>query len=89
MALAKPYPRKCAQSWVVAAQSNWTGTHEIGVNGSEWVVVTPEGATPNTIGDSQEYITRVVTPEPATLLLLGTGLLVMMLGAGAVRRLTA
>ena len=74
-------------SWVAAAQANWTGTYETGVNASEWVVVTPEG-NPG-IGNSQEYITRVVTPEPATMLLLGTGLVVMMLGAGMLRRPTA
>ena len=37
----------------------------------------------------QEYLTQVVTPEPATMVLLGSGLVIMMLGAGLVRRLNA
>jgi hypothetical protein len=61
------------------------------VNAASWVVVS-EYATDATgkrvLGSHQEYITQV-TPEPATLLLLGTGLVVMLLAAGAMRRRTA
>jgi hypothetical protein len=72
--------------WRDLAIGNWTGTSENGVNASQWVVVTPTDF--GQAGSSQEYITQV-TPEPATMLLLGSGLLIMMLGAGAVRRLSA
>lgn len=54
------------------------------VNANEWVVVTERGATGG-LGAGQEYITQV-TPEPATMLLLGTGLVVMLMAAGALRR---
>jgi len=83
------------QSLVTQAHSNWNSISntENGVLSSEWVVVTPDDAMTlteaETAGGHQEFLTRVVTPEPATMLLLGTGLLVMMLGAGAVRRLSA
>ena len=71
------------QTWVNLAAANYSQ-----VDPSNWVVVTPQGGTYGTIDGSQEYITRVA-PEPATLLLLGTGLLVMLLGAGAVKRMAA
>ncbi len=74
-------------SWVTQAElaSNWQS-----VNANSWVVVTDYAAAgDNTPGvGSQEYLTQV-TPEPATMLLLGTGLMIMMLGAGAVKRMSA
>jgi len=75
--------------WVGQAQGNWNGTTENGVSASRWVVVTDQLAMGNNERGSQEYLTQVVTPEPATLLRLGTGLVVMLLGTGALRRLTA
>lgn len=70
-------------SWMSLAAVNWGS-----VNASDWVVVTDvngagKGWQVGT-GGSQEYITQV-TPEPATLLLLGTGV-IMLFGVGIVRR---
>ena len=74
------------QSWVAKAEHQWNGSTVVGVNASDWVVVTPQGNENNTrMGASQEYITQV-TPEPATLLLLGTGLLATLMAAGALKR---
>lgn len=55
------------------------------VDPSRWVVVT--GFDANGLAH-QEYITQV-TPEPATLLLLGTGLAITLLAAGALRKPSA
>lgn len=66
------------------------------VNLADWVVVTEYAADANgrptfdvtgkpVLGTHQEFITQV-TPEPATLLLLGTGLVLLLVAAGAARR---
>jgi hypothetical protein len=69
--------------WASAAQ----GAYALGqINAANWVVVTDNIGVGRTDGtDHQEFITQV-TPEPATMLLLGTGLVVMLLAAGALRR---
>ena len=70
------------------------------VNASQWNIVTDQCVT--TIGHngagfgsssadncSQEFLTRNVTPEPATLILLGTGLAATLLLTGVLRRQSA
>ena len=77
-------------SWVNLATtaSNWQS-----VNAYNWVVVTDVASAGLAQGASnsggQEYLTQIVTPEPATILLLGSGLVLMMLGAGVIRRHSA
>ena len=85
--------RQVGSSWYnnygsvgIAYWANQASLHYGLVDAKSWVVVTPTNFKQT--GSSQEYITHV-TPEPATLLLLGTGLMVMMLGAGAVKRMSA
>jgi len=62
--------------WAGLAAANYSQ-----VDPNSWIVVTP---TNFANGGTQEYITHV-TPEPATLLLLGTGLLAMI-GAATMKR---
>jgi hypothetical protein len=84
-------------SWMGLANSNW---NDGSVNGSQWTIVTDQCV--GTVGHlgagfgsgaadacSQEFLTRNVTPEPATLMLLGTGLLATLAMAGMVRRQSA
>ena len=70
-------------SWVTAAEANYAS-----VNPNDWTVVTPYDAIGQDKRGGQEFLVHV-TPEPATMLLLGTGLMVMLVGAGALRRHTA
>ncbi len=82
-------------NWLAQANLNWQdGT----VNANDWSVVTDVCvATQGHAGAgfqaadtcSQEFLTRNVTPEPATLILLGTGLLATLAMTGVLRRPTA
>ena len=89
---------------VAATASYAVNTGWQNVNASTGVVVTDGARGENggaVLGNSQEYLSRValapgrspdeltqVAPEPATLLLLSTGLIVMLVAAGAFRRPT-
>lgn len=67
-------------TWLTQSQmvANWST-----VNLQEWAVVT-DVRTQNGQGGVQEYLTRTVVPEPGTILLFGTGAL--LLGLVAWRR---
>lgn len=76
-------------NWVSQATAgfNTDGT----VNAAEWTVVTDQcvaGGTGITNADacSQEFLTHNVVPEPATMILLGTGLLATLAMTGVLRR---
>jgi hypothetical protein len=78
-------------SWVTQATTADLTT----VDASSWVVVTDVSTTlghESTAGEAigsgggQEYLVHIVTPEPATLLLMGTGLLAMILAGAVIRR---
>ncbi len=68
-------------TWVSQAQQFWTG-----VNPNYWVVATDVAAyacaggkcTYDPLGGTQEYVTQV-TPEPRTVILLGTGLIAVLI----------
>jgi hypothetical protein len=78
------------QSFVNDAIATCTGNDNCGgIHLSNWYVLTDQAGVGRTSGGSQEYLTHQVVPEPATLILLGTGLLVTLAAAGVLRRPTA
>jgi hypothetical protein len=88
------YRRRTDGLYTAVGINSWVFRSQAGaglVNAKEWVVVTDFDAAGHSarMGNrnegSQEYLTHV-TPEPATLLLLGTGLLATLMAAGALRR---
>jgi hypothetical protein len=87
--LASNYSTTGMNSWIGLANANYTS-----VNGMEWTVVTDSrctntmgtGISANGDGCSQEFLTQNVVPEPATMILLGTGLLATLAAAGVLRR---
>ena len=87
----QPKYRWNGSSWSSAGITTWVTTALTtgwqSVNASNWVVVTDVASAGNQTGGSQEYLTEVV-PEPATLLLIGTGLF-GLLAVGAIRRTLA
>jgi len=75
--------------WITAVASAQLGGFT-GMDFSQWSLITDvnaKGEAANGDG-TQEFLTHTVTPEPATLLLFGTGLL-LLVGVGFVKRSAA
>ncbi len=84
-ALVDSYSTPWLSALATAQEGGFTG-----MNFAQWSVVTDvtatgEGTAANPGPGTQEFLTRTVTPEPATLLLFGTGLL-LLVGVGFVKR---
>jgi hypothetical protein len=75
-------------TWLTNANTAALGGYA-GFNFGEWTVVTEMGSQGHgATADSynQEYLVRNVVPEPATMVLLATGLLLTLLLTGVIRR---
>lgn len=88
--LAGSYNNTIMNTWIAGANANYGS-----INVNEWTIVTDKCVTTSgTAGQgfnasdscSQEFLVQNVVPEPATMILLGTGLLATLLMGGYLRR---
>ena len=78
-------------NWINQANAAATAGY-VGMDFGRWTVVTEQGSQGHgKTADSynQEYLVRTVVPEPASLVLMGTGLLLTLFATGVLKRPTA
>lgn len=91
------YTSNGMMSWINQANQDW---NDGSVNSAQWSIVTDQcvgsvghygAGFGSSAADncSQEFLTRNVAPEPATLILMGTGLLATLAMTGILRRQSA
>ena len=78
-----PVPDGDMTTWINLANTA-AANNFYGYDFSQWALATPTDE--HTEGQSQEFLIHTVVPEPASLLLMGSGLFITLFGMGVLRR---